>query len=415
MVYQPPSGARDLLPIDVVQKCWIENGLQQVLDRWGYHRIITSTLERMDTLMAGGAIEARQILQIRTGADEALGLRPELTASIARTAVTRMAGSTQPTRLYYNANVFRRPEEGSRTTQPESYQAGVELLGAGGLLADAEILLLVMDCLKGIGLSNRWQLVLGDAGLTRSLLWEFPKPLRDKVRRAIAHLDRTALETLPMESDLRDRALLLLELRGSPQSVFDRLNQMALDDYQQQAATNLKQLVDLLQETAGQGSGQAALPIVLDLSLIRTFDYYTGIVFEVVSDPAAGQHILGQGGRYDELLGVYHPQGESIPGIGFSFEIERLHQALLPIGQLPTHIPVIDGVVVPEARSVYPVALVEAQRLRDAGARVEVYLMGTLIDGTAIDRSTIRAELRERAIGEIVWVMENGEMEVERL
>ncbi len=415
MVYQPPSGARDLLPIDVVQKCWIENGLQQVLHRWGYHRIITSTLERMDTLMAGGAIEARQILQIRTGADEALGLRPELTASIARTAVTRMAGGTQPTRLYYNANVFRRPEEGSRTTQPESYQAGVELLGAGGLLADAEILLLVMDCLKGIGLSNRWQLALGDAGLTRSLLWEFPKPLRDKVRRAIAHLDRTALETLPMESDLRDRALLLLELRGSPQSVFDRLNQMALDDYQQQAATNLKQLVDLLQATAGQEAGQEDLPIVLDLSLIRTFDYYTGIVFEVVSDPAAGQHILGQGGRYDELLGVYHPQGESIPGIGFSFEIERLHQALLPIGQLPTHIPAIDGVVVPEARSVYPMALTEAQRRRDAGARVEVYLMGTWVDGRAIDRSAIRAELREQAIGEIVWVMENGELEVERL
>ena len=76
MVYQPPSGARDLLPIDVVQKRWIEDRLQQVLHQWGYHRIITSTLERMDTLMAGGAIDARQILQIRTGAEEALGLRP---------------------------------------------------------------------------------------------------------------------------------------------------------------------------------------------------------------------------------------------------------------------------------------------------------------------------------------------------
>jgi ATP phosphoribosyltransferase regulatory subunit len=322
-----------------------------------------------------------------------------------------MADSTQPTRLYYNANVFRRPEEGSHTTQPESYQAGVELIGAGGLLADAEILLLVMDCLKGIGLSNRWQLALGDAGLTRSLLWEFPKPLRSKVRRAIAHLDRTALETLPMEEDLRDRALLLLELRGTPASVFDRLNQMALDDYQQQATTNLKQLVDLLQATAGQ-AGQAgqpeALPIVLDLSLIRTFDYYTGIVFEVVSDPAAGQHILGQGGRYDELLGVYHPQGESIPGIGFSFEIERLHQALLPLGQLPTQIPAIDCVVVPESRSAYPIALREAQRQRDAGARVEIYLM-------AFDREMIRSQMREKSIGEIIWVNETGDQMTERL
>ncbi len=414
MVYQPPSGARDLLPIDVVQKRWIEDRLQQVLHQWGYHRIITSTLERMDTLMAGGAIDARQILQIRTGAEEALGLRPELTASIARTAVTRMAASPQPTRLYYNANVFRRPAEGSRTIQRESYQAGVELLGAGGLLADAEILLLVMDCLKGIGLSNRWQLALGDAGLTRSLLWEFPKPLRDKVRRAIAHLDRITLETLPMEADLRDRALLLLELRGTPQRVFDKLNQMALDDYQQQAATNLKQLVELLQATAGpSGYPPEALPIVLDLSLIRTFNYYTGIVFEVVSDPASGQQVLGQGGRYDELLGVYHPQGESVPGIGFSFEIERLHQALLPLGQLPIAIPVSDCVIVPEARSVYAIALTQAQQRRDAGMAVEVYLTGKLGAGETIARASVRAEMQAKTIGQIVWVMENGEVEIE--
>lgn len=413
MVYQPPSGARDLLPIDVVQKRWIEDGLQRVLDRWGYHRIITSTLERMDTLMAGGAVEPRQILQIRTGADEALGLRPELTASIARTAVMRMAGDRHPMRLYYNANVFRRPAEGSHATQQESYQAGVELLGAKGLLADAEIILLVMDCLKGIGLGNRWQLALGDAGLTRSLLWEFPKPLRTKVRQALAKLDRVALETLSMETDLRDRALLLLELRGTPQKVFDRLNQMALDDYQQQAATNLKQLIELLQATVVPG--EAELPIVLDLSLIRTFDYYTGIVFEVVSDPAAGQHILGQGGRYDELLGLYHPQGEAMPGIGFSFEIERLHQALLPTEQLPNQIPAADCLIVPEARSQYSIALTQAQQQRAAGSRVEIYLTGKLGDGATIDRAAVRAEAQTHGIAQIIWITATGAIEVETL
>ncbi|HBE31580.1 MAG TPA: ATP phosphoribosyltransferase regulatory subunit, partial [Cyanobacteria bacterium UBA11368] len=56
MVHQPPVGARDLLPLDVAQKRWIENRLQQVFHGWGYHRIITSTIERLDTLMAGGAI-----------------------------------------------------------------------------------------------------------------------------------------------------------------------------------------------------------------------------------------------------------------------------------------------------------------------------------------------------------------------
>jgi ATP phosphoribosyltransferase regulatory subunit len=137
-----------------------------------------------------------------------------------------------------------------------------------------------------------------------------------KVRHALAHLDRVALETMPMEEDLRSLALQILNLRGEPESVIQQLSQMPLDDYQQKAASNLQRLLSLLQSTAKQRNLSDRLPIVLDLSLIRTFDYYTGIVFEVIGDPASGQQILGQGGRYDELLGVYHPQSESIPGIG---------------------------------------------------------------------------------------------------
>jgi ATP phosphoribosyltransferase regulatory subunit len=64
MVYQPAAGARDLLPLDVAQKRWIEDRLEQVFQGWGYHRIITSTLERMDTLMAGEAIVRQMVIQL---------------------------------------------------------------------------------------------------------------------------------------------------------------------------------------------------------------------------------------------------------------------------------------------------------------------------------------------------------------
>lgn len=99
MVYQPPAGARDLLPLDVAQKRWIEERLQQVFHRYGYHQIITSTLERLDMLMAGGAINRSTVIQLQGADEEELGLRPELTASIARAAVTRMAGVTYPSTL----------------------------------------------------------------------------------------------------------------------------------------------------------------------------------------------------------------------------------------------------------------------------------------------------------------------------
>ena len=207
MVYQPPAGARDLLPLDVAQKRWVEERLQQVFHRWGYHQIITSTLERLDTLMAGEAIGRSTVIQIQD-ASESLGLRPELTASIARTAVTRMAGATYPQRLYYNANVFRRTDESSHNRQLEFYQAGVELLGGGGTLADAEVLLLLAECLNQLSL-DRWCLILGDAGIARSLLSPFPPHLQNQVRQAIADLDRITLETLPLSDELRQIALLI--------------------------------------------------------------------------------------------------------------------------------------------------------------------------------------------------------------
>ncbi|MGC8715130.1 MAG: ATP phosphoribosyltransferase regulatory subunit, partial [Leptodesmis sp.] len=248
MVYQSPVGARDLLPLDVVQKRWIEERLQQVFRRWGYHRIITSSLERLDTLMAGGAIQPSTVLRVQSSEDEDLGLRPELTASIARTVVTRMAGVTHPLRLYYNANVFRRAQDNSHNRQQEFYQAGVELLGVGGLLADAETLLLIMDCLQTLGL-QQWSIVLGDAGLTRSLLSPFPESLQAKVRTAIANLDRVALETLPMSDELRDRSLLLLDLRGEPETVLQRVASLDLKPAQRASLNNLKSLIELLSTT----------------------------------------------------------------------------------------------------------------------------------------------------------------------
>ncbi|MEB3336929.1 MAG: ATP phosphoribosyltransferase regulatory subunit [Leptolyngbyaceae bacterium] len=410
MVYQPPIGARDLLPLDVAQKRWIENRLQQVFQGWGYHRIITSTLERLDTLMAGGAIQRSTVIQLQDAEDEVLGLRPELTASIARAAVTRMAGATLPQRLYYNANIFRRAQVGGHNRQQEFYQAGVELLGSDGLVADAEILLLLAACLQGLGL-NHWHLVLGEAGLTRSLLSPFPDALQAPIRSAIAHLDRITLENLPLSPELRDRALFLLDLRGKPEDVLQRVSRLDLDPSQRSAVNHLKSLIELLQETLAASPQPPATdsPFILDLSLIQTFDYYTGIVFEVASAGEVGGCVLGQGGRYDQLLGLYHPQGETYPGIGFSLNIESLHQVLLPTQQLPDRSAASDWLVVPTTPQACAAAFAYAQTLRSSTelVRVEVDLGGRETP------EAIRGYARQRRIPQIAWIQADGSHEVE--
>ncbi|MBP0000043.1 MAG: ATP phosphoribosyltransferase regulatory subunit [Cyanobacteria bacterium SID2] len=405
-VHQPPAGARDLLPLDVAQKQWIEGRLQDAFQRWGYHRIITSTLERLDTLMAGGAIDRSTVIQFQDPDDEMLGLRPELTASIARAAVTRMSELTLPQRLYYNANVFRRNGESHHGRQQEFYQAGVELLGARGVMADAEVLLLLADSLQGLGL-QRWTLVLGEAELTRALLDPFPESIRDRVRHAIARLDRVALETMALSPQLRDRALGLFELRGRPKDVLQKLASFDLDDDRRRVLDNLKSLVALV-ETIDRDLLDR---IVLDLSIIETFNYYTGIVFEVVCECESGTRLLGKGGRYDRLLELYDPQKQPCPGIGFSLNLEDLQQTLLASDRLPKDIPAIDWLVVPTNTRSQMAAFTYAQQLRreTASVRVELEL------GDAEDRNAVLERARHRCVARVVWVAEDGTPQIEAL
>jgi ATP phosphoribosyltransferase regulatory subunit len=164
------------------------------------------------------------------------------------------------------------------------------------------------------------------------------------------------------------------------------------------AVQHLKSLVELLQ-------GHPA--ITLDLSLIQPFDYYTGLVFEIVSDAASGQRILAQGGRYDQLLGLYHPQGQQVPGIGFSLNIQDLQQVLLPMGVLPEETQVSDYLVVPQAPVAIAAAFRHAQSLRaDETQRVEVELL---------ERSPAetRAYAARRGISQIAWVDGTGSVTME--
>ncbi|WP_318655520.1 ATP phosphoribosyltransferase regulatory subunit [Leptolyngbya sp. KIOST-1] len=418
IAYQPPAGARDLLPLDVAQKHWIENRLEQVFQRWGYHRIITSTVERMDTLMAGGAIDQAAVIELQPVAGKRLGLRPELTASIARTAVTRLARVTYPQRLYYNANVFRQATETSHGGQQEFYQAGVELLGAGATVADAEIVLLLLDCLHHLHLDS-WCLILGDAQLTQALLAPFAADQRQAVRQALANLDRVALEAMELPPELHRHALNLLDLRGHPEDVLQSLGQLPLDGDTQAAVERLKSLVALVREVTqaqpasrlAPGGDRAAPALTLDLSLIQPFDYYTGLVFEVVTGPAQGCQVLGQGGRYDNLLGVFQGQGQGFPGIGFVLNIEALHQALLPAGQLPQDTPPSDWLVVPTAPQAAAAAFTYAQTLRSSASlvRAEVHL------ATDESPAATRALARQRHISRIAWIGPDGLPDIEAL
>lgn len=350
------TGVRDLLPLDVVQKRWIEQNLQSAFQQWGYQCVITPMLESMEILTAGGMVRPEAVLQIRSGDYKAMGLRPEMTASIARAYSPRLDAENLPQRLYYLGSVFR-----NVPGQKESYQGGVELLGAEGLAADGEILLLLRDCLQRLELTE-YDIILGDVGFTSALLDSFGDQFRKPIRNCLVHLDRVGLEELDIPAHIKAQALELLDLRGKPNQVLQRCRSLPWIANLEEKLDYLKSLLDLCQDDR----------ITLDLSLIQDFDYYTGIVFEVVS----GNQIISQGGRYDQLLGIYHPHRKSYPSVGFSWLIEALHKSLDRHNLLPQCTPAPDWLVVPLAETVLNTAFTHADRLRKdtVPQRVEVYI-----------------------------------------
>jgi ATP phosphoribosyltransferase regulatory subunit len=383
--YRPPT--RDLLPLDVFQKSWVEDRLRQVFQRWGYQQIITPTLERLETLTAEGLVQPAAILQIRDAEGMMLGLRPEFTASIVRAAATRMSGSPMPYRLYYQDNVFRNTQR-----EPEFFQSGVELIGAGNWVADGEILLLLADCLSSLKVDT-WQLVIGDVGITESLLNLISPTAREPIRQAITRLDPVYLESADLPEVDRQMGLYILKLRGYPGQVFSQLSQVSL--FQRERITALQNVCRLLEEQQ--------VSVILDLSLIQRFAYYTGIVFQVVSH----QDVIGSGGRYDQLYGLYSPQGIQQPGIGFTLLLEKLQRILALSGSLPQQLPAVDRLLVPVDEQALPLLLKLAHQWRQS-ERIEIEL-------NSRSPEELESYARERRIREISWIQADGSYHSSRL
>ncbi len=109
-------------------------------------------------------------------------------------------------------------------------------------------------------------------------------------------------------------------------------------------------------------------------------------------------------------MGLYHPQKENIPGIGFVLNIEDLYQVLLSTQQLPQSTPVSNWLVVSEAASAEAAAFTYAQKLRESThlVRVEIDLGGR-------DAEAIRQYARDRGIAQIAWIKADGSPTIEAL
>ena len=362
---QVPYGTKDILPIDAARKRGMENELARLFLSWGYQEVITPTFEYYETLRASAPETADDsTFRFFDRSGRMLALRPDMTTPIARVAVMRMRERPLPLRLFYLANVFRQ-EETQAGRQCEFYQAGVELLGAGGVAADAEVVALAVEALLAAGLSD-FQVCLGQVDFISGIMAEagLDAATAHKVKQALIERNMVGLGELLAESGIepcnRDLLQQLPMLHGK-MDMLRNVRQRVKNQISQAALDNLAEIYHLLEK---YGIDRY---VMFDLGIIRDFEYYTGMVFETYTT-GLGYPICG-GGRYDRMAGSF---GREQPATGFALGIERILLALERQGLDATN--PTQTVYVGWAGSNLPQAIAAVKRLREDGSTAELGL-----------------------------------------
>ncbi len=154
-----PRGFRDVLPAEASEREAIERVLGEVFSAWGYGLVETPVVERLDALEAAAGPLQGTAFRLLDLDGQLLALRPDVTVPIARLVASRMAGDPGPHRFRYAADVFRE-HESLRGQSRQFTQVGVELVGASGSAADAEVVAVLVEALRASGL-ERFNVALG--------------------------------------------------------------------------------------------------------------------------------------------------------------------------------------------------------------------------------------------------------------
>jgi ATP phosphoribosyltransferase regulatory subunit len=371
------KGAKDFLPSEAAMKREFENQTVEIFTRWGYQEVITPTFEYLEVIESGAGEGIREELFLLQDQDgRLLALRPEMTIPIARIVSTKFRDFAGVLRLFYNANIFRHalPQMGR---YQEFYQLGVELIGASGAMADAEVIALAAEVLKKQELD--FKISLNHIGIFNNLLLEsgLSELSREGIKRLVLKKDLVGLNRmladLTMAPELRQVLLDMPLMHGGPE-VLERLEAVRRIPQVKEAIDELSGVYDCLAPYGIQDD------VVIDLGILRGFDYYTGIVFEGYS-PQLGYPLLG-GGRYDNLLGKF---GAPRVATGFAVGIERV---LLALGQHRSQSREVRVVSGNDLQAV----LNRARELREQGFIAEVDLSGEDLSEKVVVKSRGQAD-----------------------
>ena len=365
MDYTTPSGFRDVLSEEAVAREALARRVQDLFAARGYVPIETPTLESMAVMQEGGRVPASPF-KFFDATGDLVTMRPDVTLQVARMCATRLGAAPGPFRFRYMQRVFRDAQGRQQADVREKKQIGIECIGEAGVEADAEVIGLFAEALDVAGVSE-FKLSIATVSVLRGLLAASSEPSKWKVELLEAFhqsnfvdIDRLCDEAQQKGSTFAPVIRELSRVRGGHDAI-ERARRLVEPLGCAAGLDELQIIYDLLAERG------LASRILVDFSVMSSFDYYTGIVFEAFA-PGLGEAI-GSGGRYDNLLAIY---GTDRPAAGFAFYLEDAMEAAqaqksgAQSGR-PLRIAVPKGSLNPDSIEALEAAGLDVNGLRDPG------------------------------------------------
>jgi histidyl-tRNA synthetase len=323
-----PRGMRDIKPEEMVLRERMLEKIRRVFRLYGFSPLETPALESWEVLSAKGA-GGSEILNETYNFDDKggrrVGMRYDLTVPLAR-FIAMNPNTPLPFKRYQVGTVWRYGDVAKGRLR-EFWQADIDIVGSGSMLADAEVVACTVDVFKELGFKE-FTVRLNDRKILSAMV-KFAGVDAEKVEdafRAIDKLEKIGKEKVFEELSQRgierkagEKLMELLCISGTTDEMLNKCEKImgGMKDVKE-GIGEMRELISYIREMGAEDN------LRIDFSLARGMDYYTGPIFEVFFSSGIGS--LAGGGRYDRMIGLF--LGKEIPATGISFGIERIAEVM---------------------------------------------------------------------------------------
>lgn len=372
---EPYKGVRDFFPEDMYIQRWMFERMREVVERYGYSEYGASVLEPASLYRSKSSEEIvnEQMYTFTDRGEREVALRPEMTPTVARMVAAQHKSRSFPLRWFSIPNLFRyeRPQKGRLR---EHWQLNVDLFGIDSVFADVEVITIAHDLLTSFGVSSdKFEIRISDRGLVNAYL-ESLNIDDDAASQLIRLIDKS--KKIGKEAFEEEVSVLIGEKSSS---LITFLEARSVEEITALLpdTTDVQEKLSRLEEVSNLLTNSGVENVIFDPTLVRGFDYYTGIVFEIYDVHPENNRSLFGGGRFDNLLEVF---GEDrIPAIGFGMGDVTLREVLETYDLLPEYVSSADLYICVISEGVLEHAYKVAHELREKGIHVAVELAGRAV------------------------------------